>query len=135
EGLRKSRLLMEHGVKRTVNVPVPFGARRRWGVLGADAPDETGRWDQADAEFMTGMAQLLGAALERLEARRDLEESRATSATIVDFVDQIVWAARPDGYDDFFNERWHEYTGARPGSTAGDQWAQLVHPDDRERTF
>lgn len=26
EGLRKSRLLMEHGVKRTVNVPVPIGA-------------------------------------------------------------------------------------------------------------
>jgi PAS domain S-box-containing protein len=64
-----------------------------------------------------------------------LEESRASLATIVDSVDQIIWTARPDGYHDFFNRRWYEFTGAEPGTTDGEGWACLFHPDDRDRTF
>ncbi|MGN2248165.1 PAS domain-containing protein [Frateuria sp. GZRR35] len=64
-----------------------------------------------------------------------LEESRASLRAIVDSVDQIIWTASPDGYHDFFNQRWYEYTGAVPGTTDGDDWAELFHPDDRERTF
>jgi PAS domain S-box-containing protein len=135
EKLRTPRLLTEHGVRRTVSVPIPLGAGRRWGALGADSPDESGEWNEADVEFMMGIARLTGVALERLEAKRQLEESRATAATIVNFVDQIVWAARPDGYHDFFNERWYEFTGAPPRAAEGDAWAELFHPDDVERTF
>jgi PAS domain S-box-containing protein len=58
----------EHGIKRTLVVPVPLGAGRSWGTLGTDSPDESGRWDEADVEFMTGMARLLGVAIERQEA-------------------------------------------------------------------
>lgn len=72
---------------------------------------------------------------ERKRVERALEESRASLATIVDFVDQMIWSTRPDGYHDFFNRRWYEYTGAPPGSTDGDEWADLFHPEDRERTF
>ncbi|MFC3078346.1 PAS domain-containing protein [Phenylobacterium terrae] len=135
ERFRPSRLMVEHGVKRVVIVPVPLGAGRRWGALGADSADDSGRWDEADVEFMIGMAQLLGVAIERLEAKREVEGGRALLTTIVDTVDQIIWAARPDGYHDFFNQRWYEFTGAEPGSTQGDTWAQMFHPDDRARTF
>ncbi|WP_129790695.1 sensor histidine kinase [Sphingosinicella sp. CPCC 101087] len=66
---------------------------------------------------------------------RALEESRALLADIVESVDQMIWVTRPDGYHDFFNRRWYEYTGATPGSSDGDGWADLFHPDDQERTF
>ena len=72
---------------------------------------------------------------ERKRIERALEESRASLSAIVDSVDQIIWTARADGYHDFFNRRWYEYTGVTPGSTDGDEWAELFHPDDRERTF
>ncbi|MGN2244130.1 PAS domain-containing protein [Frateuria sp. GZRR33] len=64
-----------------------------------------------------------------------LEESRASLRAIVDSVDQIIWTASADGYHDFFNQRWYDYTGAVPGTTDGDDWAELFHPADRERTF
>ncbi|MBP1475188.1 PAS domain-containing protein [Frateuria sp. MAH-13] len=72
---------------------------------------------------------------ERKRIEQALEESRASLATIVDSVDQIIWTARSDGYHDFFNRRWYEFTGAAPGTTEGDAWACLFHPDDRQRTF
>ena len=72
---------------------------------------------------------------ERKRMEQALEMSRASLSTIVDSVDQIIWTARPDGYHDFFNQRWYEFTGAVPGTTDGDDWARLFHPDDRERTF
>lgn len=72
---------------------------------------------------------------ERKRMELALQESRASLSTIVNSVDQIIWTARPDGYHDFFNQRWYEFTGALPGTTDGNDWACLFHPDDRERTF
>lgn len=72
---------------------------------------------------------------ERRRMEKALEESRAMLSDIVETVDQIVWSARPDGYHDFFNRRWYDFTGAKPGTTEGDEWASLFHPDDRVRTF
>lgn len=71
----------------------------------------------------------------RKRIEKELQESRAMLSDIVETVDQIVWSARPDGYHDFFNGRWYEFTGYPPGSTDGEAWAALFHPDDRERTF
>jgi len=72
---------------------------------------------------------------ERKQFEKALKESKASLSMIVDSVDQMIWSTRPDGYHDFFNRRWYEYTGAAPGTTDGDAWAALFHPDDRARAF
>jgi PAS domain S-box-containing protein len=71
---RTPALLVEHGVRRALNVPVSLARGRRWGVLATNSPDE-GQFDAVDIEFMRGMAQILGAALQRL---RDEEALRAS---------------------------------------------------------
>lgn len=55
--------------------------------------------------------------------------------TIIDTIPQMVWSTRPDGHHDFFNARWYEITGTPPGSTDGEGWADLFHPDDQEETW
>ena len=70
---------------------------------------------------------------ERKRIERELEESRALLSDIVESVDQIVWSARPDGHHDFFNKRWHEFTGASVEAGFGEEWMQWFHSDDRER--
>lgn len=139
---RTPPLLTEHGVERTLVVPVALGGGRRWGTLVADSSDASGRWDEADVEFMMGTARLLGVAVdrqaatgERRRAEAALEESRAALTTIVNSVDQMIWSACPDGYHDYFNRRWYEFTGVPPGSVDGDGWTGLLHPDDRARTL
>jgi PAS domain S-box-containing protein len=51
---------------------------------------------------------------------------------IAEAIPQIVWTARPDGYNDYFNQRWFEYTGLSTDETydpVNQGW-----PDYRERT-
>lgn len=51
--------------------------------------------------------------------------------SILDVLPQMVWSARPDGYVDFYNDRWYEFTGVSHGATNGEAWDIIVHPDDR----
>lgn len=66
-------------------------------------------------------------------AEAALRASEAKSQAIVNAIDQMIWATRPDGYHDYFNDRWYEFTGVPQGSTDGEGWNGLFHPDDRER--
>jgi PAS domain S-box-containing protein len=54
---------------------------------------------------------------------------------ILDGMPQLVWSSRPDGYTDFYNRRWHEYTGADPEVTRGAGWNDPLHPDDQQRAW
>jgi len=70
---------------------------------------------------------------QRKRTEAALKESESLLSDIVETMDQLVWSARRDGYVDFFNRRWYEYTGSAPGEDHGNAWLQLFHPDDRER--
>lgn len=54
---------------------------------------------------------------------------------MADALPQLVWIAKPDGYHDYFNKRWYEFTGTKPGETYGNIISHLLHPDDYRRTF
>jgi PAS domain S-box-containing protein len=49
---------------------------------------------------------------------------------IMDTVPAMVWTARPDGFRDFMNRRWLEYTGLS-SEQAVDMGFVAVHPEDR----
>lgn len=68
-------------------------------------------------------------------AELTLVEREARWHAITDSIDQMIWSTRPDGFHDFFNERWYEFTGAAHGSTDGEAWNNLFHPDDQERAW
>jgi PAS domain S-box-containing protein len=51
---------------------------------------------------------------------------------IADSMPQMVWSARANGYFDYYNARWYEFTGAPIGGTDGDAWCGMIHPDDRD---
>jgi PAS domain S-box-containing protein len=54
---------------------------------------------------------------------------------IADSVDQMIWSTRPDGYHDYYNRRWYEYTGMPLGSTDGEAWNGMFHPADQDRAW
>jgi PAS domain S-box-containing protein len=54
---------------------------------------------------------------------------------IADAMPQMVWSTRPDGYHDYFNARWYEFTGAPEGSTDGEGWSDMFHPQDRDEAW
>jgi PAS domain S-box-containing protein len=89
---------------------------------------------EADGTF----AGYVGVNLDVSEAKRAeaaLRESEAKFLAIANSIDQMIWSTRPDGFHDYFNDRWYEYTGVPYGSTDGGDWNGLFHPDDQERTL
>ena len=64
-----------------------------------------------------------------------LAESEARFRTLANTMPQMVWSTRPDGYHDYFNARWYDFTGVAEGETDGEKWNEMFHPDDRQRTW
>lgn len=65
------------------------------------------------------------------ELQKVLDEFRF----VTDFMPQMVWATQPDGYHDFFNKQWYDFTGTAYENVKGEGWNPVLHPDDRERAL
>lgn len=65
----------------------------------------------------------------------DQLRSDARFAVLADTMPQMVWSTLPDGFHDYYNARWYEFTGMPPGSTDGEAWNGVFHPDDQERAW
>lgn len=57
-------------------------------------------------------------------------ESLKRYRTLADSIPHIVWKSRNDGFFDYFNQVWLEYTGLTTEQSVGMGWQEAVHPDD-----
>jgi PAS domain S-box-containing protein len=84
-------------------------------------------------------ARLFQSARRELEERRRVEialrESEERFRAIANSIDQLIWATQADGYHDYYNQRWYEYTGVPEGTTDGEAWNGMFHPDDQEHAW
>ena len=69
---------------------------------------------------------------ERKRAEEELRHSEQRYRFLADLMPQIVWTARPDGYLDYYNKRWYEFTGFVVGAGGDDSWKPVLHPNDVE---
>lgn len=83
-------------------------------------------------------ARLPGVVVDVTEQRRvseQLVESELRFRTLADTMPQMVWSTLANGFHDYYNARWYEFTGATPGTTDGDGWNGVFHPEDQERAW
>jgi PAS domain S-box-containing protein len=52
---------------------------------------------------------------------------------VIETMPTFAWTALADGYVDFVNGHWEEYTGLSTEKTIGSGWEAAVHPEDLER--
>jgi PAS domain S-box-containing protein len=48
----------------------------------------------------------------------------------LDLIPVFAWRARPDGFTEYLNKRWLDYTGMTEEQALGWQWLAAIHPDD-----
>src|SRR5687767_6821833 len=72
---------------------------------------------------------------QRLQWEEAIRASEARFRQLADAMPQIVWVTRPDGYHEYYNRRWYEFTGVPDGSTDGEGWNALFHPDDQPHAW
>ena len=62
-----------------------------------------------------------------------LAESEARFRELANSMPQIVWTADKEGRLDYFNERWHQFTGMDADAPAAAAFDAFLHPEDREK--
>jgi PAS domain S-box-containing protein len=88
-------------------------------------------WLAEDLEFIKEIAERTRTASERMRSEIAVRLSEAKFRAITDAMPQMVWSTRPDGFHDYYNDQWYRFTGIPYGSTDGDGWNDLFHPDER----
>jgi PAS domain S-box-containing protein len=78
----------------------------------------------------SGELEFVGAVMDVTAAKETEERIRL----IIDTVPGLLWRARPDGWIDFINKRWLNYTGMTLEQGLGWGWQPAFHPDDLEQT-
>jgi PAS domain S-box-containing protein len=63
-----------------------------------------------------------------------LAEARSQFQFLAECIPQLVWRTNANGYHEYFNQRWYEYTGLSYEDTKNQGWSLALHPDDYERT-
>ncbi|HIV71346.1 MAG TPA: PAS domain-containing protein [Candidatus Aquabacterium excrementipullorum] len=116
-------------------IGVPFMVEGRWsaGIYVHQMSER--QWSDEDVSLVEEVARLTWDALERAEAGQALAAGEALFRGMIDSIDQMVWSTRPDGHHDYYNERWYAYTGVPPGSTDGEAWNGVFHPEDQPRAW
>lgn len=71
----------------------------------------------------------------RKQAEAVLRHNELIFRTLADTMPQMFWITRPDGYHEYFNQRWYHYTGAPLEQAQGNGWQEILHPEDVQRTI
>ena len=94
----------------------------------------------ADLRLLEGAANIAVIAIEGersqaalRKAFEEIKQSEARLRKIIDTIPTFAWCGLPDGSKEFFNQRWHDYTGLSPDEAHGWGWKVVIHPDDLEK--
>ena len=87
--------------------------RRRLDEAVSDAPaSQATRVREGELrEAIAENADLRRANSALLQSEAALTLSEGLFRTLADTLPQMVWSTRPDGYHDYYNRRWYEFTG------------------------
>lgn len=77
------------------------------------------------------VAVLFADITERRNAEIALRESEARFRAVAHLVPDLLWSHDPTGAATWINQRWIDYTGEDIGALQGQDWFDVIHPDDQ----
>jgi PAS domain S-box-containing protein len=66
------------------------------------------------------------------DGNNSADDERLSLRRILDSTPALIHTARPDGYIDFFNQRWLNFFGQPIEKLLGWEWTSVIHPEDVE---
>ena len=86
-----------------------------------------------------GSVEAVAGSTRDISARKNAENTVRASESrfrqMADAMPQMVWVTRADGYHEYYNRQWYQFTGVPEGSTDGEGWNGMFHPDDQQRAW
>jgi len=121
-----SQILHQHAIVSGVSVIIEGNGEQPFGVLSAHSCQQRGFSDD-DIEFLTAIADILAAAVDRLSREEALNRFFELSVDMFSI-------ARTDGYFQRVNPRFESLLGYNCQQLLGQPLLEFIHPDDRATT-
>jgi len=119
-------------LKMRAFLAVPFHREGRWVSQLVLFNEVSREWRDDEIELAKNIADRVFPRIERARAEEALRSSQKRIESIANLVPDLLWESEPDGYTDWYNQRWMEYTGQSFEEATGWGWTDAIHPDDRE---
>ena len=87
-------------------------------------------FDDKTNEFFAGLVAFKDVTEYTERIANQSAENERQFQLICDTMPQMLWTTRPDGFHDYFSQRWYDYTGLTPEECRGTNWVLPFHPDD-----
>lgn len=104
------------------------GKRTNYDVSGMPVRDEK------TGEFFAGLVAFKDVTEYTEKLATQNEENEQQFQLICNSMPQLLWTTRPDGFHDYFSQRWYDYTGLSVSECLGLGWKLPFHPDDLPET-
>src|SRR5260370_36690829 len=85
---------------------------------------------KAQWEETVAAAVKVGLLRDELMAEDALRRGEDYLRLTIDTIPVLAWCSRPDGSNEFLNQRWLDYTGLTIEEARGWGWQVAIHPDD-----
>ena len=102
-------------------------------LLGVIAVFSRQPFGQQEFNWLGLFANQAAVAIANARAEEALQSSERNLSAIVNTIPTTAWTTRPDGYCEFLNQGWVDYTGMTAEQAQGWEWVQTIHPEDRKR--
>jgi len=102
-------------------------------LLGVIAVFSRQRFGEQQFTWLGLFANQAAVAIANACAEEALQSSERNLAAIINTIPTTAWTTRPDGYCDFLNQGWLDYTGMTAKQAEGWGWAEAIYPDDRKK--
>jgi len=90
---------------------------------------------KAQLEETSNAARKVEVLREALVAEDALRQREDYLRLTIDTIPVLAWCTRPDGWNEFLNQRWLDYTGLTIEEARGWGWKVAIHPDDLPRVL
>src|SRR5712692_8006770 len=134
-----AEMLKNRGVRSVCALPLTTVHRRLGGL--AVGSIEADAYSKEEVSFLSLVANQVALAVDDAlnfdTSQRATEALRASEESfrlIVDSIPAFAWYASPDGKIEYLNQRILDFTAERQEDLVGFGWANVLHPQDVERT-
>jgi len=87
-------------------------------------------FDEKSGEFLGGLMVFKDSTEYTEKIASQTAENEEQFRLICESLPQMLWTTRPDGFHDYFSQRWYDYTGLTPGDSLGMGWMLPFHEED-----
>lgn len=90
-------------------------------------------WSQSEEGLVHDAAARSWVVVERARTEAALRASEQRFHELADNISQFAWTADASGWINWYNQRWHDYTGMTLPEMEGWGWTKVHHPDHVDR--